>query len=152
MKILTLDHELFIGKPEGICIDTAIIRCMHFETPDGSLLKTEDKSIVTETLYSNLLKSNCPITNQPDWATVSVHYTGYKIINESLLEYIISFRNHNELHEECADRIFMDIMEHCMPSKLTIYARYTRRGGIDINPFRTTEKNVTPSNKRLIRQ
>ncbi len=98
-------------------------------------LKTEN-GIVTETVYSDLLKSNCLVTAQPDWGSVQITYTGNKIQHEGLLKYIVSFRNHNEFHEHCVERIFMDIMKTCAPEKLFVYGRYTRRGGLDINPYR----------------
>ncbi|GAA6184300.1 NADPH-dependent 7-cyano-7-deazaguanine reductase QueF [Aliiglaciecola sp. NS0011-25] len=103
---------------------------------DASALKVTAKQ-VSETLYSNLLKSNCLITNQPDWGSIMIRYTGAQIDQESLLRYLISFRMHNEFHEQCVERIFRDIKHFCEPYKLTVYARYTRRGGLDINPFRS---------------
>lgn len=115
-----------------------------------SRLSTESKN-VSETLVSHLLKSNCLITNQPDWGSVLIKYSGNKINRENLLRYLISFRQHNEFHEQCVERIFYDILSHCKPEKLTVYARYTRRGGLDINPFRSNFE--TPySNLRLARQ
>jgi 7-cyano-7-deazaguanine reductase len=102
-------------------------------------------------LYSHLLKSNCPITNQPDWGSVCIQYEGPKISHEGLLKYIVSFRTHNEFHEHCVERIFVDIMERCHPQKLTVSARYTRRGGLDINPFRTN-CGSTSCNNRHFRQ
>jgi 7-cyano-7-deazaguanine reductase len=100
-------------------------------------------------LVSHLLKSNCLITNQPDWASVYITYSGAEIDEASLLNYLISFRQHNEFHEQCVERIFTDIMKACSPSKLTIFARYTRRGGLDINPYRTTESNNAPALRTL---
>ncbi|MGL6040138.1 MAG: NADPH-dependent 7-cyano-7-deazaguanine reductase QueF, partial [Deefgea sp.] len=107
---------------------------------------------ITETLTSDLLKSNCLVTGQPDWASVQIQYTGSTINRESLLRYLISFRNHNEFHEQCVERIFVDIMRDCAPMKLAVYARYTRRGGLDINPFRTNFNAGQPSNARTARQ
>ena len=103
---------------------------------DASALKTHANQ-VSETLSSNLLKSNCLITNQPDWGSIMIRYSGTQIDRESLLRYLISFRMHNEFHEQCVERIFRDIKHFCKPSELTVYARYTRRGGLDINPFRS---------------
>ncbi|MFA3790767.1 NADPH-dependent 7-cyano-7-deazaguanine reductase QueF [Aliiglaciecola sp. SL4] len=103
---------------------------------DASALKITSKQ-VSETLCSNLLKSNCLITNQPDWGSIMIRYSGAQIDQESLLRYLISFRLHNEFHEQCVERIFHDIKHYCKPSELTVYARYTRRGGLDINPFRS---------------
>ncbi|MDE9553140.1 NADPH-dependent 7-cyano-7-deazaguanine reductase QueF [Xenorhabdus bovienii] len=107
--------------------------------------------VVSETLYSNLLKSNCLVTNQPDWGSVIIRYEGARIDHEKLLRYLISFRTHNEFHEQCVERIYSDIMRYCQPEKLTVFARYTRRGGLDINPFRSNYEN-TPLTGRLIRQ
>ena len=106
-----------------------------------------------ETLYSDLLKSNCLVTNQPDWGSVQIIYKGNTISREGLLQYLVSFRNHNEFHEQCIERIFADIMARCKPHELTVYGRYTRRGGLDINPYRSTKPvDFKTSNYRLIRQ
>jgi 7-cyano-7-deazaguanine reductase len=107
---------------------------------------------VSEQLTSHLLKSNCLITNQPDWGSLYISYSGNKISHEGLLKYIISLRCHNEFHEQCVERIFVDIMRYCKPLELTVCARYTRRGGIDINPMRTNAKSALLDNLRLIRQ
>jgi len=106
---------------------------------------------VSEVLNSHLLKSNCLITGQPDWGSLEISYTGTKINRQCLLKYIISFRQHNEFHEQCVERIWSDIMSYCKPQKLSVYARYTRRGGLDINPFRSNFEN-TKANSRLSRQ
>lgn len=106
---------------------------------------------VNETLVSHLLKSNCLITNQPDWGSVLIKYQGPRINHANLLKYIISFRQHNEFHEQCVERIFYDILQQCKPNKLTVYARYTRRGGLDINPFRSNFEQAY-ANVRLARQ
>ncbi len=111
----------------------------------------EDESIVEESLCSNLLKSNCLVTGQPDWGTIYIKYRGRKISHSSLLKYIVSFRNHNEFHEMCAERVFCDIQKACKPEKLTVFARYTRRGGIDINPFRSNFESNVPV-MRTVRQ
>ena len=111
---------------------------------------------VTETLHSHLLKSNCLITSQPDWASVEISYTGLKIDREKLLRYLISFRQHNEFHEQCVERIYCDLMKFGEIDSLSVYARYTRRGGLDINPYRCTvnneNKNINLNNLRLLRQ
>ena len=107
-----------------------------------------DGEVVEETLYSNLLKSNCLVTGQPDWASVQIKYTGRKINHSSLLKYLISYRNHNGFHEDCIEHIFIDILEKCKPQELTVYAKYTRRGGVDINPFRT---NLDLKNTEIIK-
>ncbi len=104
-----------------------------------------------ETLVSHLLKSNCLITHQPDWGSVQIHYRGPKICREKLLRYLVSFRHHNEFHEQCVERIFNDITRFCQPEQLSVYARYTRRGGLDINPWRSNG-DFTPATGRLARQ
>lgn len=108
--------------------------------------------MVEETLVSHLLKSNCLITRQPDWGSVSIHYRGPQINREALLRYLISFRSHNEFHEQCVERIFTDLKRFCAPEKLTVFARYTRRGGLDINPFRSDWEAMPAQNRRLARQ
>jgi len=138
-----------LSSLNAISIDSIDIEVADFAI-EPALLKTES-SIVSETLCSDLLKSNCLVTGQPDWGSVWVAYTGPKICRASLLRYIVSFRMHNEFHEHCVERMFMDIAQHCSPTKLTVGARYTRRGGIDINPVRSSEVPAVV-NQRLIRQ
>jgi 7-cyano-7-deazaguanine reductase len=140
-------HEL-----DGLSIDRLDIECTRY-TPAPELLKASSgEQPVTETLVSNLLKSNCLVTGQPDWGAVQVRYSGPQIDQESLLQYLVSFRNHNEFHEQCVERIFMDVWTRCRPTKLTVYARYTRRGGLDINPFRSSHPVPAPKNVRTARQ
>ena len=103
-------------------------------------------------LRSALLKSNCPVTGQPDWADIDIAYRGPRIDRAALLRYLVSFRDHAEFHEQCVERIFMDIWARCKPAKLTVYARYTRRGGLDINPLRTSHPQALPGNTRTARQ
>lgn len=134
---------------EGESLDKLDIDCDTY-LPFPQYLQT-DHQIVTETLYSDLLKSNCLVTGQPDWGSIQVSYTGRKIQREGLLKYIISFRKHNEFHEQCVERIFMDIMKYCAPEKCVVYARYTRRGGLDINPYRANYP-IEINNERLFRQ
>ena len=105
-----------------------------------------------ETLVSNLLKTNCPLTGQPDWASIQLRYEGPRIDREGLLKYLVSFRQHGGFHEHCTESIFMDLMHRCRPERLTVYARYTRRGGLDINPFRTNCNEKLPRNVRTARQ
>ncbi|XOV79145.1 MAG: NADPH-dependent 7-cyano-7-deazaguanine reductase QueF [Aestuariibacter sp.] len=133
----------------GTCIDDLDIAIDAYH-PDPRLLQTH-ANVVEEQLNSNLLKSNCLITNQPDWGSVYIHYHGKQICHESLLKYIVSFRLHNEFHEQCVERIFCDILQQCQPEKLTVMARYTRRGGLDINPFRSNFQSKM-DNIRTIRQ
>lgn len=138
-------------KLEGICLDEMDIQCHQYH-PDATLLKTHSKNI-TEVIFSNLLKSNCLVTNQPDWGSVQIAYQGNQIDHEGLLQYIVSFREHNEFHEQCIERMFIDIMRQCKPWKLTITGRYTRRGGLDINPVRSTHPlDSLDLSLRLIRQ
>lgn len=132
--------EQIIEELPGYCIDELDIETDCYQTNPAFLTTTDE--VVTETLKSHLLKSNCLITNQPDWASVMIAYTGKKFDQDGLLKYIISFRKHNEFHEQCVERIYADIMQHCQPTELTVYARYTRRGGIDINPFRSNTTDI----------
>lgn len=124
---------------EGKCLDEMDVDCSIY-TVAPSLL-TVEKTQVNEKLYSNLLKSNCLVTNQPDWASVQIIYSGKKINHAGLLRYLVSFRNHNEFAEHCIERIFMDVMRFCQPEELTVFGRYSRRGGLAVNPFRTTKKS-----------
>ena len=154
--IKTLGPELFDQEPvhemDGLNLDRLDVECMHF-TPAPELLFAEfDEPPVTETLTSNLLKSNCLVTGQPDWGSVQISYSGAQINQEGLLQYLVSFRNHHEFHEQCVERIFMDVYARCKPIKLSVYARYTRRGGLDINPFRTSYPQGLPPNVRTARQ
>jgi 7-cyano-7-deazaguanine reductase len=148
--------ELFDREPvyelDGLNLDRLDVECTHY-TPAPELLKcVPDEAPVTEVLVSNLLKSNCLVTGQPDWGSVQISYTGLPIDQEGLLRYLVSFRQHNEFHEQCVERIFMDIWRRCQPLKLSVYARYTRRGGLDINPFRTSYPQALPGNTRTARQ
>lgn len=136
----------------GDCIDEQEIEITHYEFDAELLQHSARGEIVEETLHSHLLKSNCLITNQPDWGSVEIRYRGKQIDREALLRYIVSFREHNEFHEQCVERIFTDIMRFCQPDILTVYARYTRRGGLDINPFRSTEQAQPAHNHRMARQ
>lgn len=136
---ITGDSE--INKPVGLCIDNADILVDSYKFTPSYLIASTSNEKTKETLYSKLLKSNCLVTNQPDWGTVFIKYEGDKINQENLLRYIISFRLHNEFHEHCVERIFTDIKKFCQPDKLSVFARYTRRGGLDINPFRSDFEN-----------
>ena len=140
-----------IDHLQGDCIDQQDIEITSYEFNADWLKDCVSDEIVEEKLVSHLLKSNCLITNQPDWGTLHIHYIGKKIDHEKLLRYVVSFRQHNEFHEQCVERIFCDLMHYAKPEKLTVYARYTRRGGLDINPFRSNCENL-PENLRLARQ
>ena len=107
---------------------------------------------VEETLYSHLLKSNCLVTGQPDWGTLVVRYRGAAIDREGLLRYVVSFRAHNEFHEQCVERVFCDLMARCKPQELAVWARYTRRGGLDINPFRASRAGLRADEAMEVRQ
>ncbi|QNP47962.1 NADPH-dependent 7-cyano-7-deazaguanine reductase QueF [Diaphorobacter aerolatus] len=141
-----------MGELQGLLLDRLDIECDRY-TPDPTLLTARhDETPVSEELVSHLLKSNCLVTGQPDWGSVQISYSGAQIDQEGLLKYLISFRNHNEFHEQCVERIFMDIWSRCKPIKLSVYARYTRRGGLDINPLRTSAPQALPRNLRNARQ
>ena len=140
-------HEL-----DGLNLDRLDIECTQYTPAPELLMATPNEQPVTEVLVSHLLKSNCLVTGQPDWGSVQISYSGDQIEQGGLLQYIVSFRNHNEFHEQCVERIFMDIWTRCKPTKLTVYARYTRRGGLDINPFRTSHPQALPRNIRTARQ
>jgi 7-cyano-7-deazaguanine reductase len=146
---LPLNTALSVSGFTGHHIDHLDIEIQNY-TVSPDLLSTEDKT-VHETICSDLLKSNCLVTGQPDWASIQIEYRGKKINHENLLKYIISYRNHNEFHEQCIERIFMDIMLRCQPTSLTVYGRFTRRGGLDINPLRSTEA-IQINNMRHLRQ
>lgn len=154
VRLFSLDDPDYqtIARFDGSCIDEQDITIDQYQF-DAALLKNAiDDKLTDETLVSHLLKSNCLITNQPDWGSVQIRYYGKKIDREALLRYIVSFRHHNEFHEQCVERIYSDIMRFCRPEKLMVYARYTRRGGLDINPYRTNDMSLIPNVKRLIRQ
>lgn len=135
---------------QGINLDNLDVECSIY-TVNRDYLKT-NTNLVTETVYSHLLKSNCLVTNQPDWGSVQINYTGRQIDHEGLLKYIISYRNHNEFHEQCIERIFIDIYDICKPKELSVYGRFTRRGGLDINVFRSTANSQTLNNIKTLRQ
>ncbi|WP_332853321.1 NADPH-dependent 7-cyano-7-deazaguanine reductase QueF [Duganella sp. S19_KUP01_CR8] len=142
-----------MGELDGLLLDRLDIEVDHYH-PAPELLKAAlDEEPVEEKLISHLLKSNCLVTGQPDWASVQIHYSGPQIDQESLLRYLIGFREHNEFHEQCVERIFTDILRHCQPQQLSVYARYTRRGGLDINPWRSNFSTAQkPPNLRGARQ
>ena len=147
---LNLESVLTTHIP-GNCVDALDVEQFQYQ-PDASLLRVEEGSqVVGEALYSHLLKTNCPVTGQPDWATVWVQYSGPRIDPASFLAYVVSFRQHQDFHENCVEKIFMDIQSRCQSLELTVYARYTRRGGLDINPFRTNTSLAAPR-WRLLRQ
>ena len=135
----------------GTLLDSLDVEIDQYSPNTQYLTVAKNVTGVQETLVSHLLKSNCLITSQPDWASIQIRYEGKAIEHEGLLKYLISFRQHNEFHEQCVERIYNDIMQHCQPDKLTVYARYTRRGGLDINPFRSNYE-APYANHRQARQ
>lgn len=139
------------GYPAGTCLDELDIACDRYQ-PAPELLGTTDGPVGEETLYSHLLKSNCLVTGQPDWAMVVIRYRGRPIDRAGLLRYLVSFRGHNEFHEQCVERIYCDLSRHCAPEALLVYARYTRRGGLDINPCRSSGEFPLADNTREVRQ
>lgn len=135
----------------GELIDDLPVDIENYGPPDASFLQGDASAIVEETLVSHLLKSNCPVTGQPDWASVQIVWRGPRLSREGLLRYLVSFREHSDFHEHCVERIYCDLTARCAPEKLSVFARYTRRGGLDINPFRSSE-SLTPPNPRTARQ
>jgi len=140
------DHD------QGQSLDDLDVEIDHYGPPRAETLLMDRTEIVEETLRSALLKSNCPVTGQPDWATVIIRYAGPRIDRSELLRYLISYRNHAEFHEQCVERVFCDLLEHCQPQWLSVEARYTRRGGLDINPWRASPGVSAPPAEREDRQ
>ncbi|HCF5265569.1 TPA: NADPH-dependent 7-cyano-7-deazaguanine reductase QueF [Pseudomonas aeruginosa] len=153
VRLRSLDEvaEEGIGRLPGRCIDELDIAVDGYEQPRPELLRCDAGRIVEEQLYSHLLKSNCPVTGQPDWGTLVVDYQGPALAPASLLAYLVSFRQHQDFHEQCVERIFLDLQRLLQPQALSVYARYVRRGGLDINPYRSLAE-VAPDNRRLVRQ
>ena len=149
-KLADYTNQPIVNFP-GECIDEQEIQIESYIFSNQHLENVAEDEIVEETLVSHLLKSNCLITSQPDWGSVQIHYVGKRLNREKLLRYLVSFREHNEFHEQCVERIFTDLMQFAKPEKLTVYARYTRRGGLDINPFRSNFESI-PVNLRMARQ
>jgi 7-cyano-7-deazaguanine reductase len=140
-----------LHEPEGVLLDDQDLDFDSYGPPRADFLTTHEGD-AREVLVSHLLRSNCPVTGQPDWGSVQISYTGAPIDRAGLLRYLVSFRRHTEFHEQCVERIFMDLRERCAPRELAVYARYTRRGGLDINPFRSTDAAAEPGNPRGARQ
>jgi 7-cyano-7-deazaguanine reductase len=137
---------------EGLSLDRLDVECSHYHPAPECLRADATQPQVEEVLVSDLLKSNCQVTGQPDWGSVRIAYTGAPIDQAGLLQYLVSFRQHPEFHEPCVERIYMDIWRQCRPTRLSVYARYTRRGGLDINPWRTSHPQMPPANVRTARQ
>lgn len=142
----------FDGPASGTCIDGLDVAIDHYGPPHAGFLSADTGQPAEETLYSELLKSNCPVTGQPDWARVSIAYRGPRIDRGGLLRYLVSFRDHCEFHEQCVERIFVDLARIAAPEWLSVEARYTRRGGLDINPWRATPGTPPPAAGRDLRQ
>lgn len=140
-----------LHEPEGVLLDDQDLDFDSYGPPRADFLSTHEGE-AREVLVSHLLRSNCPVTGQPDWGSVQISYTGAPIDRAGLLRYLVSFRQHTEFHEQCVERIFMDLRARCAPRELAVYARYTRRGGLDINPFRSTDPAAEPGNPRGARQ
>lgn len=136
---------------EGASIDALDLAIDDYGPPKADYLGLAGEAVVEEALVSDLLKSNCPVTGQPDWGSLRIAYRGRPLDRAGLLRYLVSFRAHSEFHEQCVERIYMDIARRCAPERLSVYARYTRRGGLDINPFRSSEP-AEPGNPRGARQ
>jgi len=170
VEVMTRDLSAAAGKPVGVrlrtleevaakgvaalaghCIDGLDIAIEDYDSPRPDLLRCDPARQVEERVYSHLLKSNCPVTGQPDWGTVIIEYNGAALDHGSLLAYLVSFRQHADFHEQCVERIFLDLQRLLTPESLSVNARYVRRGGLDINPYRSTG-NARPSNGRLVRQ
>lgn len=145
-----VEAEGVVALP-GVCIDDLDISVDSYEHPRPELLRFDASRVVEESVHSHLLKSNCPVTSQPDWGSVVVQYRGAALDHASLLAYLVSFRQHSDFHEQCVERIFLDLQRLLKPERLTVYARYVRRGGLDINPYRSTE-TADFANHRLVRQ
>lgn len=161
VKIFDLNNiESNIIFPNGLSIDNCSIEIDKFDFDMRHKYLSQaivGNTIISEKLYSNLLRSNCPITNQPDWGTIIIEYIGCKLSHEKLLGYILSYRMHNDFHEDCIEKIYIELLEYCKLEQLTVYAKYTRRGGIDINPYRSSRMDFDPeiivsSIDRFIRQ
>lgn len=152
VKIISVEQGDTLAAFEAECIDDQDIEIRHYQ-PAPELLHADAKDRVEEALVSHLLKSNCPVTGQPDWASIEIRYQGPKIDRAGLLAYLVSYREHGDFHEQCVEQIFTDILERCEPESLSVYARYVRRGGLDINPYRQTlGQPLQVDNLRLARQ
>ncbi len=151
VELLGVEDAELVPKPlPGDCLDDLDIEVSDY-TPSAAHLAVNDE-IVEETLHSHLLKSNCPVTGQPDWGSVLIRYKGPKLDREGLLRYLIGYRQHQDFHEHCVEHIFTDLMAHAKPTELLVLARYVRRGGLDISPWRATSGLTPPSPLRLARQ
>ena len=151
VRSLSEVEEEGVARLPGVCIDELEVSIQDYHQPQPQLLQCDPQRQVTETLHSHLLRSNCPVTGQPDWGSVVVEYSGAALDHASFLRYLVSFRQHADFHEQCVERIFLDLQRLLQPKALNVYARYVRRGGLDINPYRSLS-TPSPDNRRLVRQ
>jgi 7-cyano-7-deazaguanine reductase len=140
------------GDDGAACVDAIEVDIDRYGPPDPGLLRADPGAEADEVLRSHLLKSNCPVTGQPDWATIDIAYRGPRIDRAALLRYLVSFRDHAGFHEQCVEQVFVDVLARCAPRRLSVEARYTRRGGLDINPWRATPGVPPPPPRREDRQ
>lgn len=151
VRSLSEVEEEGVARLPGVCIDELEVSIQDYHQPQPQLLQCDPQRQVTEALHSHLLRSNCPVTGQPDWGSVVVEYSGPALDHASFLRYLVSFRQHADFHEQCVERIFLDLQRLLQPKGLNVYARYVRRGGLDINPYRSLSA-PSPDNRRLVRQ
>lgn len=151
VRTLSEVEEEGVARLPGVCIDELEVSIQDYHQPQPQLLQCDPQRQVTEALHSHLLRSNCPVTGQPDWGSVVVEYGGPALDHASFLRYLVSFRQHADFHEQCVERIFLDLQRLLQPKALNVYARYVRRGGLDINPYRSLS-TPSPDNRRLVRQ
>ena len=151
VRTLSEVEEEGVARLPGVCIDELDVSIQDYHQPQPQLLQCDPQQQVRQTLHSHLLRSNCPVTGQPDWGSVVVEYTGAALDHASFLRYLVSFRQHADFHEQCVERIFLDLLRVLQPQALSVYARYVRRGGLDINPYRSLN-TACPDNRRLVRQ
>jgi 7-cyano-7-deazaguanine reductase len=139
-----VDDRVDVFSQSYLSLDNLEINVHNYGPPQPDFLLTASGCEIQESLSTRLFKSNCPVTGQPDWASVYITYTGQRIDHAGLLRYLISFRQHSDFHEHCVERIYRDLIQYCQPRMLDVYARYTRRGGLDINPFRSSHQAQPP--------
>ena len=148
LKTLGRVAEEGIAEPAGVCIDELDVEIDDFSRPRAELLRCNASEVIDESFHSHLLKSNCPVTGQPDWGTLVVEYCGPKLDHARFLAYLVSFRQHSDFHEQCVERIYLDLLNLLQPERLSVHARYVRRGGLDINPYRSNHA-TSFDNRRL---
>jgi 7-cyano-7-deazaguanine reductase len=150
LRLADVQAQGMAGLP-GVCVDDLDIAPSDYSHPRPELLRCDPARQVEESVHSHLLRSNCPVTGQPDWGSLAVSYSGAALDHASFLAYLVSFREHSDFHEQCVERVFLDLQGLLKPERLTVFARYVRRGGLDINPYRSTH-DMTFDNARLARQ